>query len=316
MNDPLAAAVDDALARAVVYRTLSIGFQAPTDERLRQVGALEGFGVVATALRCLDQRDRTVHRVPLPPSHEASASAEASADRGSLGGGGQADPGPLEQSADRLASMSLPGVETLVDDFVRLFGHTTRGLVCACETEYGPDNGFHQPQQLADLSGYYLAFGLRPALASDVRADHIACECEFMDFLSRKEALLLAGGARGPSDEETLAVTRQAARTFLRDHLGRFGRAFAARVATEDAGGYFGTWGHILLAFVYAECMKAGVNGGPIDLTVQPESIDETPMACGSVDDLIQIERHPRESGVGRSGPHARPSRGSGQSPD
>ena len=260
MADAYRARVDDALARAVVYRTLSIGFQAPTDERLRQVGARDGYRVVTAALRRLDQR---------------------------------AGRNQLMPAAALLAALPAPDAAALAASFWRLFGHTTRGLICACETEYGPDNGFHQPQQLADISGYYLAFGLRPVAASEARADHIASECEFMDFLNRKEALLLTHRARGAKGDETLDLTRQAARTFLRDHLGRFGRAFAASVASADGPGYFGALGHLLLAFVVVECRRMRVDAGPVELAVRPDSVDETPMACGSADELIQIQRRP-----------------------
>jgi TorA maturation chaperone TorD len=259
------AAVDDALARAVVYRTLSIGFQAPTAVGLRQVSAHDRFSVVTAALQHLD-----------PPGGRRRLAAAAA----------------------RLTALQVANVEALSATFWHLFGHTTRGPICACETEYGPDNGFHQPQQLADISGYYLAFGLRPAAAADARADHIACECEFMDFLSRKEARWLALPPQA-ADDETLVVTREAARGFLRHHLGRFGRAFAARVAAADEAGYFGALGHVLLAFVDAECARVGVEAGPIDLTVRPESIDDTPMACGTASEpgaageIIQIQRRP-----------------------
>ncbi len=252
--------VDDALARAVVYRTLSIGFQEPTQGRLRQVGARDGFRVVTAALRRLN---RKVGRPQLEPA------------------------------AHRLEALPVPGAEALAATYWRLFGHTTRGLICACETEYGPDNGFHQPQQLADISGYYLAFGLRPTAASDARADHIACECEFMDFLNRKEALLLDQPDASAGTSETFEATVMAERSFLRDHLGRFGRAFAARVASEDGHGYFGALGHMLLAFLDAECVRVDVAAGPVELAVRPESIDETPMACGTTDELIQIQRRP-----------------------
>lgn len=252
----LPSAVDAALARAVVYRMLSIGFQAPTCERLDQIGARDGFRVVTAALELL------------LPAHEASAAA-------------------------RLALLTLPDVEALSGRYWHLFGHTTRGPVCACETEYGPDNGFHQPQQLADISGYYLAFGLRPRAAGEARSDHIACECEFMDFLSRKQARLLDREDADPGGAETLEVTGKAERSFLRDHLGRFGRAFAARVAAEDGDGYYGALGRLLLAFIDAECARVGVEAGPVDLIVRPEETDETPMACGSAQELIQVQRRP-----------------------
>ena len=114
-----------------------------------------------------------------------------------------------------------------------------------------------------------------------------------MDFLNRKEALLLANRSQWAHGRETLEVTRHAARTFLRDHLGRFGRAFAVRIATEDRDGYFGALGRVLLAFSDAECARVGVESGPIDLVLRPDLPDETPMACGTAEQLIQIQRRP-----------------------
>lgn len=269
MPVPPPTVADDALARAVVYRMLSIGFEPPTDERLRQIGARDGFRVVTTALQHLDGLE----------------------DRGRVRP--EADQGRLLTAAARLASLTVPDTEALSASFWRLFGHTTRGLICACETEYGPDNRFHQPQQLADISGYYLAFGLRTVAAGEARADHIASECEFMDFLSRKQAHLLDRLEADAGVSETLEVTVLAERSFLREHLGRFGRAFAARVAAEDTDGFFGALGRLLLAFVDAECARVGVEAGPVDLRVRPEEVDETPMACGTADELIQIQRRP-----------------------
>ena len=242
---------------------LSIGFQPPTSARLDRAGAGDGFRAVTAALEHLDRPNPEKLLVPL---------------------------------ATRLASLALSESEALSASYWHLFGHTTRGLICACETEYGPDNGFHQPHQLADISGYYLAFGLRPVAAAEARGDHIACECEFMDFLSRKQARLVDRLETDPGLTETLEVTDMAARSFLRDHLGRFGRAFAARVAAEDGDGYFGALGRLLLQFVDVECRRVGVEAGPVDLIVRPEDIDETPMACGSAnsaDQLIQIQRRP-----------------------
>jgi TorA maturation chaperone TorD len=245
--------VDDMLARAVVYRTLSLGFQAPTDDRLRRLGAQDGFRAATAALRRLG----------------------------------------LDCAADRLSAVLLPDGDTLAATYWRLFGHTTSGPICACETEYGPDNSFHQPQQLADISGYYLAFGLRPSATSEARADHIACECEFLDFLSRKEALWSSHPPHVPDGDATLDVTRRAVSTFLRDHLGRFGRAFATRVIAEDPAGYFGGLGHVLLAFVESECARLGVQAGPLELAVCRQTPDEAPMACGTASELIQIQRGP-----------------------
>jgi TorA maturation chaperone TorD len=195
---------------------------------------------------------------------------------------------PTEERLQQMGACDrLSDVGTLATTFVRLFGHTTRGQICACETEYGADNAYHQPQQLADIAGYYLAFGLQAVPASDVRADHVACECEFMDFMNRKEAFFLGTG----TDEETLDVTRRASRAFLRDHLGRFGRAFATRVMVEDPQGFFGNLARILFELLEAECRRLGLTSGPVDLSVRPDVPDPTPMACGTPAELIQIQR-------------------------
>jgi TorA maturation chaperone TorD len=247
-----------ALARASAYRAFSLAFQTPTEAGIREMEACDAFALLADAFRCLDA-DST---------------------------------GELAACIDRLREAGR-SVESLTAQYWRVFGHTTRGLVCACETEYGDDNKFQQPQQLADISGYYLAFGLTPPSASEVRQDHVACECEFMEFLNLKEARFIEACEGTAETAETLEVTRQAERTFLRNHLGYFGRAFASRLAAEDTGSYYAAWGALFLRFLDRECARAGVEGGPAELAVRAELSDDAPMACGSASDLIQIQRHP-----------------------
>lgn len=247
-----------ALAKATAYRTFSLAFQTPAAATLRAMGACDGFAMLVDALRCID---------PDSSGHFAAC-------------------------VDRLRDAGQH-VEALAVQSWRVFGHTTRGLVCGCETEYDDDNKFQQPQQLADISGYYLAFGLTPPSASEVRQDHVACECEFMEFLNLKQARFMDAGEGTAEAEETLAVTRQAERTFLRDHLGHFGRAFASRLVTEDTGSFYSAWGALFLRFLDGECARARIEGGRTDLVVRAELSDDAPMACGSADDLIQIQRRP-----------------------
>lgn len=259
MLDPVTR-MNEALAKAVVYRTFSVAFQEPTRDRLRDMGAFDGFSLFIEALRCV----------------EAPEGA-----------------GALEAAVRPLTAVPVGDVDALAGQYWRVFGHTTRGLVCACETEFGDDNKFQQPHQLADIAGYYLAFGLTPPSASEARLDHVACECEFLEFLNRKQARLLAMDLEGEGDQETLDVTAQAERTFLRDHLGHFGRAFGTSLAADGVGMFYGAFGSIFLRFLDAVCARAGVEGGPAGLLVRPDLVDDTPMMCGSAEDLIQIQRHP-----------------------
>jgi TorA maturation chaperone TorD len=258
------AAIDEALARAVIYRAIAQGLRLPAAEGERSVFHPAGRAALAEAAAFVDARR---------PEGESLVPAVATLRARS---GEATDP----QTAHS-----------------RLFGHS-RGLVCPFETEYGPDGAFRQPQELADIAGYYLAFGLRPTAGADERVDHAACECEFMEFLARKEAFALGSwpaAADEPESAEWLDTIQGAARRFLREHLGRFGRAFASLLMKEDAEGFHGALGAVLFRFLGKECQRFGLPAGPPTLELQPPLADDTPMACGRPEaELIQIQRRPR----------------------
>jgi TorA maturation chaperone TorD len=93
--------------------------------------------------------------------------------------------------------------------YMRLF-HPLNGPF-PYETEHQKTDEFARAQRLADIMGFYRAFGVEPA--SD-RPDHIAAELEFMHLLTLKEAHALAAG-----DPANAAVCREAGEEFLREHL-------------------------------------------------------------------------------------------------
>ena len=168
-------------------------------------------------------------------------------------------------------------MEILCDTFMRLFGHTAQGSTPPYETEYGTGATFLQPQELADIAGFLAAFGLVIDASEHERIDHISCECEFLCFLYRKEAYALQH-----IDKEMLEVTRDAQRHFLRDHLGRFGPAFARRVAKADREGFYGALGEICGALIKAECERLEVEVGSEHRELRPPSQDDAPMACAT----------------------------------
>jgi TorA maturation chaperone TorD len=277
------AAIDEALARAVLYHALALGLRPPTGDEARSDDPI-GRAASRDAAALLDAR---------APSEAVLAAVE------------RLD-GRAASPKDRLGAHA------------RLFGHS-RGLVCPFETEYGKGNAFRQPQELADIAGTYLAFGLKPQEGGDERVDHAACECEFMGFLARMEAFALGSlQTNGDQEEmkERIATTRGAARGFLREHLGRFGRAFASLLMKEDADGFHGALGAVLFRFLAQECQRFGLPPGPPSLELRPPMTDDTPMACGRADplsrsdgeqggttgftpcgpddELIQIQRRPR----------------------
>jgi DMSO reductase family type II enzyme chaperone len=251
IRNPKSDESDLALCRSILYEALALGFRPPTEETVSRLASKEGTAALADAVAILDEAWGTglahlVLRLPVSPFP--------------------------------------PSVEILEASFRHLFGHTARGKVSPYETEYGEDSLFQPPQEMSDLGGFYQAFGLTLRPAEHERIDHIACECEFMLFLARKEAYALV-----QSEDAMLEETRRATRLFLRDHVGRWAPAFGRRLAREDRCGFYGSLAEILVAFVTQECARVGVPAGPELLRLRSTSLGDVPMACGPADSLLQI---------------------------
>ena len=259
---------DEALCRSVLYGLLSLGLYTPTGRTFQELRS-------ETARLALREAAQL-----LTPSAKSARSPES------------VQPGEEDNAVDlaRRAEDWIGAIESLEQDVwltchSRLFGHTARGQICPYESEYGHEGLFQQPRQLAEIMGFYEAFGLTTRNEERERPDHISCELEFLDFLSRKEALALEMG-----DDVSLEETRKAARLFLRDHVGRFGRALARLLAQQDSQGFFAKLGCMLGDFLTLECSRVGVSPGPLQLELRSAEEDKVPMACGGGADLVQIQ--------------------------
>ena len=97
------------------------------------------------------------------------------------------------------------------------------------ETEYYPtQETFGRSQQMADVAGFYQAFGIEPAQSSPERPDHLALELEFMAFLLLKRRQAIAATDHDPEAGEQASICDRALRDFFRDHLAWWLPAFAA----------------------------------------------------------------------------------------
>jgi nitrate reductase assembly molybdenum cofactor insertion protein NarJ len=123
------------------------------------------------------------------------------------------------------ASLEL---EELQSEHLRAFGVTGSQFY---ETEYGLPNEYRQSQEMADIAGFYRAFGFAVGGQHRERPDHLATELEFLYVLTLKEALAAAQGI-----DEHVEVSVEARRHFLRDHLGRWMDLFAESL--RRAAGY------------------------------------------------------------------------------
>lgn len=239
---PALEATDHALCRSALWEALALGFRRPTDETLARLASREGAIALAEAAEALDQAEGT----DLAPRVRA------------------------------LAGEPAPSRATLESAYDRLFGHTARGAVAPYETEYGDDSPFLPQREMSDVAAFFRAFGLIVHRQARERLDHVACECEFMLVLARKEAYALAG-----PDAVMLEETRRACRVFLRDHLGRWAPAFGRKLTREDDGGFYGALGALCDLFVAIECRRAGVPAGPELLRLRSTETADVPMACG-----------------------------------
>ncbi|GFO82628.1 MAG: hypothetical protein A49_22550 [Methyloceanibacter sp.] len=199
----------------------------------------------------------------------------------------------LRSTCELLARRPLSNVVTdLQADHVRLFGHSVRGACPPYELEYDRGEIIQQTAELADLAGFYAAFGLQLADSAFERPDHAAVECEFMGVLCAKEAWGLETG------EPALAEScSDAQRLFLRDHLAKWLPAFACRVETGDPVGLYGRIASLARVIVNEDCRRFGIEVGPQWLELRPAdpdrdaAIDCETTACGdpATNRLVQL---------------------------
>lgn len=172
-----------------------------------------------------------------------------------------------------MASAIAGGVEPLQRTYVELFDRG-KGRISLYETEHGRMRGLSKGNDLADLAGFYSAFGLTLDTEElHEMHDHVAVELEFYGVLLLKQALLIEQG-----DSEGVAIVLDARRKFLTDHLGSFVAAIAAQpaVCTEPAYGPVFAWCAEMVAH---ECASLGVTPAPLDFFPELREPDE--VECG-----------------------------------
>jgi len=155
---------------------------------------------------------------------------------------------------------ALRGVDTPLEE--RRAAHTalfTLTVSADCpdyETAYDPRDIFQQAQAMADVAGFYRAYGLQVGGLEHQRPDHISTELEFISVLAFKEAYALEN--LGQPEAE---ATREAQSLFLRDHLGCWGPAFGRRVRAraDGANSFYAAVGALLTDWLIDECDRLDV---------------------------------------------------------
>lgn len=125
--------------------------------------------------------------------------------------------------------------EDLAETYRLLFGATLAPgrSPCALEWEMSPDVTY-RAQALADILGFYHAFGLQPSGRSAERPDHITLVAEFLYVLLTKEA-----AAREAGSEEKSEICHRARGAFFKEHVGWWLPAFARSLAASAPEGFY-----------------------------------------------------------------------------
>lgn len=191
-------AVADLLARAAAFQTLALAFGYPDDPQLE---------ILARRWRGLT----------VPPT----------------GGSGRA----LLNARRRWRAYEhdRAGRHTLREGYHRLF--LGQAPVSLNETAYGDGAGASgRTHELADIAGFYLAFGWQMGEHAPDLPDHLAAELEFVATL-----LIRLAHARHQGWSPGLRTWREALRAFLGDHLGRWTPHLPVTLAAEAAASPYRT---------------------------------------------------------------------------
>jgi putative dimethyl sulfoxide reductase chaperone len=143
-------------------------------------------------------------------------------------------------------------------EYTRLFSNTALTDFPPYGADYLASHIFMKAQSLADVAGFYRAFGVGVRAGSE-RPDHISAELEFMGYLCFKEAYAADHGLL-----EALEVTAAAERRFLSEHLGRWAPLFLVRFGMVSTQPFYRAMTTFARAFLASEAMRLGVSPEPV----------------------------------------------------
>lgn len=130
------------------------------------------------------------------------------------------------------------------------------------ETLFGNDHVFGQAHMMADIAGFYKAFGLELSRDIHERLDHLSVELEFMHFLAYKESY-----ARCHDGAEKTQIVVDAQKKFVKEHLGRWVPLFSRMLMKKADTGFFRYMAEFTADCVEFDVAYLGVNPQPYSET-------------------------------------------------
>jgi len=191
--------------------------------------------------------------------------------------------GPGERSLDALDPKNvlsrLPASESELNaEYEGTFGLLVTSACTPYEMDYISEKfTFQRSHALADIAGFYRAFGFAVSSRHPERPDHVVLELEFMSLLIGLQSRALTDALRPGRERES--VCHQAQARFLGDHLAWWTPALARLLWRESPGGYFAAVAEFLSAFIPAERGILEVDAPQMTAEPKPSAI-ERPEAC------------------------------------
>jgi putative dimethyl sulfoxide reductase chaperone len=184
------------------------------------------------------------------------------------------EPGLAECLAD--LERALDGhdlVEELGPAYEELFGGAVRCPPYEGSYEADP---MRSSREMADVAGFYRAFGAVAGGPAAERPDHAACELEFLSFLAARRL-----EAESAGEAEQAAVCREAEDAFMLDHAGRWLPSFCRKVAREASCDVYRLLALAGERFVVAELARRGLEPAPLRARRARTAVESDEVACG-----------------------------------
>ncbi len=189
---------------------------------------------------------------------------------------------PVDQLNARplLAELARPKSE-LREEYVRTFGFIMNRECPPYETEFHQiEDTFFRSQQMADIAGFYRAFGLEPGSPARERPDHIALELEFVAFLLLKKRLAAAEGRDDPCELDRAATCHEGRVAFVRDHLSWWASSYAQALRRYSERGLYAAAGALLSALLPVDRRRLGVAAPTTPLEARVAETSEDCSGC------------------------------------
>ena len=193
---------------------------------------------------------------------------------------------PTKQVADQLSqthNVDPISGEALEGEYNRLFAHLGSAKCPPYETEYGYDNVFQKTAAMADIAGFYKAYGLEPSQNNTERVDFLGSELEFMAFLSFQEAYALQ-----QNEAQHLEICLDSQRMFMRDHLGRWIGLFSSILKKSTELRLYLEVNTKLESFIAGEVERLQVPVNPVTAPNREQKKDPAPFGCDAC--VINVE--------------------------